>query len=616
MRLVQLEVEEGFLHGLKLRFVPGLNVLIGPRGVGKTSVIELVRFCLGVSAYTKENEHKAREHALSVLGSGVATLELEVGGSTLRLTRSAASPDPELDLPAQQMPIVLAQNEIERIGLDARGRLKLIDDFLPALGEVDAEERALLAQAVSITQDLRTSAESAARLHDEILAHENLDKELADATVAQEKALENFSQLQPDKLALDQLDANLAELQAREHAVTGAIYRVSQFTDALSRVNDQAGSLLPTWPPDAGTPNLLDRPRTQADQIKSQLAAASGESERLLGHLVKVLAEIREDQDATAAKSRVLRTRLEEVQAGTGALSHRITTLRTQLSSRAAAEQRRAEFLAKIETRQTERQEVLNRVDALRENRFGQRDRIVKELNRLLAPHVDLGITRYGQVSAYADAIAGALRGSNLRYGTLAPQLADQLTPRELVEAVERGSSEDLAEVARIAPERAARVIERLREAGVDDILRAPIEDAVSIALLDGSDYKSTSDLSTGQRCTAVLPILLSHDSRTVVIDQPEDHLDNAYIADTVVRTLRSLPSDSQLLVSTHNANIPVLGNAARVTLLGSDGHRGFVECDGELAKPEIVAAITRVMEGGADAFRRRASFYGDHPVT
>ena len=64
------------------------------------------------------------------------------------------------------------------------------------------------------------------------------------------------------------------------------------------------------------------------------------------------------------------------------------------------------------------------------------------------------------------------------------------------------------------------------------------------------------------------------------------------------------------MIFSTHNANIPVLGNADRVILLGSDGKRGFVRHAGALDDQESVSAITTVMEGGIEAFDRRAKFY------
>jgi ABC-type cobalamin/Fe3+-siderophores transport system ATPase subunit len=128
--------------------------------------------------------------------------------------------------------------------------------------------------------------------------------------------------------------------------------------------------------------------------------------------------------------------------------------------------------------------------------------------------------------------------------------------------------------------------------------------------LLDGSQYKPTPMLSTGQRCTVVLPILLRHDERPLIIDQPEDHLDNAYVVETLVHAISARSSESQIIVSTHNPNVPVLGNASQVTLLGSDGRRGFQRHTGPLHDPDVVEAITSVMEGGADAFERRAAFY------
>ena len=68
----------------------------------------------------------------------------------------------------------------------------------------------------------------------------------------------------------------------------------------------------------------------------------------------------------------------------------------------------------------------------------------------------------------------------------------------------------------------------------------------MTLQLLDGAEYKSTPVLSTGQRCTVVLPILLRHDERPLVIDQLEDHLDNAYVVDTLVRAVSARETGSQ----------------------------------------------------------------------
>ena len=69
MLIERVQIEEGFLDGLDVSFKRGLNVVIGERGTGKTSLIELIRFCLMAEGYTPESAKRSRDHALSILGS-------------------------------------------------------------------------------------------------------------------------------------------------------------------------------------------------------------------------------------------------------------------------------------------------------------------------------------------------------------------------------------------------------------------------------------------------------------------------------------------------------------------------------------------------------------------
>jgi ABC-type taurine transport system ATPase subunit len=153
-----------------------------------------------------------------------------------------------------------------------------------------------------------------------------------------------------------------------------------------------------------------------------------------------------------------------------------------------------------------------------------------------------------------------------------------------------------------------------MKMADLAAIATVAVEDYVTFSLLDGSDHKDIADLSTGQRCTVILPLVLRHTDRLLIVDQPEDHIDNAFIVDTLIRSILARASDGQILFSTHNANIPVLGNADFVVQLGSDGKRGFPLVAAPLSTGQIVNAITMVMEGGTDAFQRRATFYGTRP--
>ena len=79
---------------------------------------------------------------------------------------------------------------------------------------------------------------------------------------------------------------------------------------------------------------------------------------------------------------------------------------------------------------------------------------------------------------------------------------------------------------------------------------------------------------------------------------------------ETLISAIVRRSGKGQVIVTTHNANVPVLGNAAEVIHLNSDGTRGYIVSEGALDNPKIIEAISTVMEGGRDAFRRRASFY------
>ena len=127
----RLVVEGGFLDGLDLRFTEGMNVLIGERGAGKRSVIELLRFALGTPALTERFARLAREHTASVLGDGRVSVSYMAGGERRTSSRRIGDSEPEGDAPpASASPIVLSQNEIEAVGLDEGGRLRLIDGFI------------------------------------------------------------------------------------------------------------------------------------------------------------------------------------------------------------------------------------------------------------------------------------------------------------------------------------------------------------------------------------------------------------------------------------------------------------------------------------------------------
>ena len=116
MQIERVQVEEGFLDGLDVTFAHGLNVIVGERGTGKTSLIELVRFCLGVPGYTSDSTKRSRDHALSILGGGQVTVTLTDGVRKVSVTRTTSDEQPRAS-GSFVRPTILSQTEIETAGL-------------------------------------------------------------------------------------------------------------------------------------------------------------------------------------------------------------------------------------------------------------------------------------------------------------------------------------------------------------------------------------------------------------------------------------------------------------------------------------------------------------------
>jgi ABC-type bacteriocin/lantibiotic exporter with double-glycine peptidase domain len=132
--------------------------------------------------------------------------------------------------------------------------------------------------------------------------------------------------------------------------------------------------------------------------------------------------------------------------------------------------------------------------------------------------------------------------------------------------------------------------------------------DMPRIELEVGDGWKDSLSLSTGQKCTTILPILLMESENPLLVDQPEDNLDNRFIYDTVVDSIRRVKPRRQIILITHNPNIPVLGDANGVFVLTSDGNRASLLNSGgvDQCRDEIV----NLLEGGEEAFVKRKERY------
>lgn len=609
MHIERIQIEEGFLNGFDVSPLVGLNVIIGARGTGKTSLIELIRFCLNVDGYTPETSRRSREHALSVLGSGQITLTLVDGDRRIVVSRSANEAAPRMSgqfLP----PIILSQTEIETVGLQPGGRLRLLDGFL--LGD----QRAIAAAESDAIATVRSMTAEADAIRKDI---EQLNAQLAELPSIEEQ----LAQLAPHEQKLAALSADAQAKTGQLNVLSGTISlkgvasaaaqrfqaAVANWRATLARVQTMAGA--EGWPVNAGADPLGDA-RTRVAKAHQYIAAALQELAAVEAYTGQIASAYDSEKIGYEDQARALRRDIEGLQTGAGNIARRGQALRERKAQLESLRGVLATRIAAMKLAAARRSAALDALEATRAQRYDARAQAANRLNQVLGPRIRISVMRGGQTDAFATALTEALRGSGLRYNDMVGTMAQRISPRELLEAVENDDYDLVATRASLSLDRAAKAVVALKEADLGSIATVPIEDYVTFSLMDGADHKDIADLSTGQRCTVILPLVLRHVDRLLIVDQPEDHIDNAFIADTLIKAILARPANGQLIFSTHNANIPVLGNADFVLQLGSDGRRGFPLVAAPLTSAKVVQAISSVMEGGAEAFRRRAAFYAE----
>lgn len=150
------------------------------------------------------------------------------------------------------------------------------------------------------------------------------------------------------------------------------------------------------------------------------------------------------------------------------------------------------------------------------------------------------------------------------------------------------------------SPEIYARIISFLPE---DDL-------KVSYKPEGHSKYIPLSNASAGQKTTAILTFLLAYGNLPLLLDQPEDDLDNKLVYDLVVSRLKTAKSKRQIIVVTHNANIPVNADSEYIVSMDSETDEISTKHRGTMDDEDIRKEICDVMEGTKFAFEMRAKKY------
>jgi len=266
------------------------------------------------------------------------------------------------------------------------------------------------------------------------------------------------------------------------------------------------------------------------------------------------------------------------------------------------------------------REQLLRSLVNVRQNIRGKRVEITTEMSEGLRD-VNIMITDNYNQNKYFDLLDKICTSSGIRNKEEQLfKLCLSIKPDELAKKIidndvdgihsESGVTENTAEIVVNMPR--AEPLERLENIFKIQIVRVEDEPEILLKKPDEDKFDPLSKLSFGEKCTAILSIALLNKRIPLILDQPEEELDHAFVTKDIVESIRNVKGKRQLFIVTHNANIPVLGDADLVTKVKkvSGEDKCTIEEQGALEKREITEKV-QMLEGGKEAFEKRREKYG-----
>ncbi|MEI8294566.1 MAG: histidinol-phosphatase [bacterium] len=588
--LRQVRFNGGALDGLAVPFSPSLNCLIGPRGNGKSAVIECLRHALGFREVSDERYKSGLvERMLSPAGKVVVEAVDEFGREVRIERERTGQPSVYLDGVYRDISPGSILKDILYFGQkDLSTRSESFDEsFLDKLlaDRLDPkpqEEAALIEgvrQAARQLKETLEATEKIAALQKEkneldaqlqVFTDKGVDKKLADMTlfdgdrqavVAWQQALKEQGTNLRESVDWDEADAAFPVLKSKRSEPIAADLAAAKAKSDEAKTTTQVAL------------QTLRAAFTAVGEALQKLAPVQEEMKQEVAELQKTLNEPQLDLELFRKKKARLDQLVKLLAAG---------------AQRAKTEQAARDLLGA----------AVNKLHDFWRERFTEREAEVRRLESELPQEIRLQTAFKGKRAAFGDFLRSKFRGSGLlgaSYDTMQDAFVDG---RELYQAradMEKHLSENAA----------VRVRSMLLEHLADFLsFRTPDETVILF------HQKPLGEYSLGQRATVILHILMHLQRHPVIlIDQPEDDLDNETLYSHFIRQLLERKELTQFVFATHNPNIPVLGDAEQAIVCRKEGEK-FSFDHGSIDDKEIQQRIVTVMEGGEDAFQRRKEIY------
>lgn len=620
----QVRFVGGYLDNVEVEFSEHLNAIIGGRGAGKSTLLECIRFALGDQPFGQSAKQQHNAVLKANLGAERGRVELFVRsaamhGRRFKISRRYGDKPVVLDeennvsphqphdlLPGLEL---FGQNEIYEMTRDPESRSQLVDRFLGEGHDIYEETVARILQRL---KENRESIGKELELKNEVEADvERLprlqDQEKQFRELGLDQKLKAIPMLEKEK----QLSANGSE------ALTRFREKIEELKDSLPDTTFLSDSALEGLPHAELLRNqkaLLDSLTEEAGQFLNRLEEAQLQSTDGLTAIQQQL------QESIEAQEQELEKAYKTIPASQGKTGPQIGaeyhSLLQQIARIKPKERSLKSHQAQIDSLYQERKKLLFELSEAGSARAAAMQTSVRRLNRRLEDKVRVTLNNEGIRKPLFDLLYNCnLEGVGSK--RLLWVYENDFSPAALAEHLRCGA-DSLQQAGYGVTRGVAQALCSLPEQKVLEMEELVLPDTVSIELnvTHGEQeawFREIDDLSTGQQCTAVLHLLLLDNEDPLILDQPEDNLDNAFIAERIVTELRNAKLTRQFMFATHNANIPVFGDAEWIGVLSVEDKKGQIlpEQQGAIDLPTIQRLAADILEGGEAAFNQRRQKYG-----
>jgi energy-coupling factor transporter ATP-binding protein EcfA2 len=612
-----------FFEDLKIDFSQKLNCIMGGRGTGKTTLLYFLKSCIFNDL---EEDKKIQSILRSNLGNGEINVLLEgANGKTYRITKTYNDfPQPHIlpDLDFIDVRQIFDEIEcdfyeagdIEMIGRSKIDRLNLLDKKVknqlhPLKNSIDEVQIDLANNA----QDIKSYELRVLKLKNALSQYENIDEEFK---IHKKQEPKGINAAEKDEFEKADLREKKRENEKRYFAKTlnfyneintDISYRINELEDSFKNLNSDSIDFINTEFTDVAVKEVEETVLQAKEKLKDVIRLFNN-SQQKINILYSSLIEKQNKQQAEFVK---LKQKF--------LINREYINIYNKLSKSQNDKNNLKKDLDEIsqgkEKFNLKRENLILKLNDLKQQVFEIRLKNVIELNQQFEGNIIINLFAGGITDHYEDLLRDALKGSGMRYNELIPRIIDNFSPDEFAKVIQDKDVEELSLVSGIDEARSNSLISALYNTDeifliestyCDDLpeFRLKIKGEVGIE----ENYRKSDELSMGQRCTAVLPIIFAVSSNPLIIDQPEDNLDNKYISGSIHHIIKIQKEQRQLIFITHNPNIPVLSNAEENIFLNYE-KKTSIESTGTV--DDVKSDIVNLLEGGEKAFRTRKEAYG-----